>query len=119
MTGKTLIIIRKPPFGSVDSWEGLRCSLSFYASNLPVVILLEGLGAFNWVRGITPESNDPHSVSRLVNDVERFEIPVFIVEDDMTNHGLNQADLVSKYPKIIFRKDAAQMIASYETTIAL
>ena len=119
MIKNTLIIIRKPPFGSVDSWEGLRLSLSFYASSLPVEILLEGPGVFNWLKGITPESSDPHSVSRFANDLEKFDLPVFVVADDLANFGLNQDDLISLHPKIISRKEAALMIAAHETTIAV
>jgi sulfur relay (sulfurtransferase) DsrF/TusC family protein len=119
MKQKTLIIIRKPPFGSVDSWEGLRCSLSFYASGMPVEILLEGAGVFNWLKGITPESIDPQSVSRFSTDIEKFQLPVFIVEEDLAKFGLNQDDLVSSHPKVISRKDAALLMADHETTIAV
>jgi sulfur relay (sulfurtransferase) DsrF/TusC family protein len=119
LTQKTLIIIRKSPFGNVDSWEGLRLSLSFYASGLPVEILLEGAGVFNWLKGITPVSVDPQSVSRFATDIEKFELPVFIEAEDLTNLGLNQDDLVSTYPKIISRHDAALMIDAHETTISV
>ena len=108
MTKNTLIIIRKPPFGSVDSWEGLRLSLSFYASGLPVEILLEGPGVFNWLRGITQVSSDPQSVSRFATDIEKFDLPIFAVADDLADFGLNQEDMVSLHPKIISRKEAVR-----------
>jgi hypothetical protein len=34
--GRTLLIVRKPPYGLVDSWEVMRLALSFYAANVPV-----------------------------------------------------------------------------------
>jgi sulfur relay (sulfurtransferase) DsrF/TusC family protein len=86
---------------------------------LPVEILLEGDGVFNWLRGIAQESKDTHSVSRLANDLERFGIPIFMVGEDMVNRGLKQDDLISTHSKIISRQDAAMMIASHETTIAV
>lgn len=115
----TLIIIRKPPFGTVDSWEGLRSSLSFYASNSAVEIILEGPGVFNWIYGITPESKDPHSVSRLARDIGKFEIPVYAVGEDLTKYGLGAEDLISPNPEIITKKTVGEMIASHETTIAV
>ena len=119
MKQRTLIVIRKPPFGSVDSWEGLRLSLSFYASGLPVEILLEGVGVFNWLKGITPVSVDPQSVSRFATDIEKFELPVFVVAEDLANLGLNKDELVSTYPKIISSNDAALMIGAHEITISV
>jgi tRNA 2-thiouridine synthesizing protein C len=115
----TLLMIRKPPFGSVESWEALRLSLSFYAADVPVSILLENSGIFNWLSGIVAESDDIHSVSRFVKDVQKFDIPVYIVKDDLEKYGVSLNDLASHYPKLIQRSDVANLIATHDQVMAM
>ena len=82
-------------------------------------ILLEGPGVFNLVRGIAPEAKDHHSVSRLVKDIERFGIPLYVVDDDLAGSNLSVEDLAAMHSRIISREEAARLIGSCETTIAL
>lgn len=112
-------MIRKPPFGNLDSWEGLRLSLSFYAADTHVDILLEGFGVMNWTKGIAQDSKNPDSVSRSVSDIARFNIPVYIIAEDLHLLGLTEDDLTSLHPKIITRESAMLLLAAYETTIAV
>ena len=119
MEHRTLLIIRKPPIGSVDAFEALRLSLSFYAADAPVEILLEGAGVLNWLAGMKTNSKDPLSVCRLVKDIERFDIPVFLLEEDLADYGLNQHDLASLHPKIISRDEATNLLFANETTISV
>jgi hypothetical protein len=71
------------------------------------------------IRGMTPESKDPHSVSRLAKDIGKFEIPVYVLEEDLMIYGLRPGDLISPSPEIISKKILGEMIASHETTIAV
>jgi hypothetical protein len=81
--------------------------------------LFEGPGVLNWKSGIEKESQNPDSVSRLIEDVSKFGIPVYIVEEDLRSYGLDHDNLVSNPPKLISREEAAVMIFHHETTMAV
>jgi sulfur relay (sulfurtransferase) DsrF/TusC family protein len=115
----TLLIIRKPPFGSIDSWEALRLSLSFYSASSPVTILLEDSGIFNWLSGIVAETVNPNSVSRFVRDIEQFDIPVSIIKEDLDKHGVSLDDLASRHPKLIQRSEVANLVATHDQIMAM
>lgn len=81
--------------------------------------MFEGPGILNWKSGIEEESQNPDSVSRLVEDVTKFGIHVYIVEEDLQSYGLDRDNLVSNPPKLIAREEAAMMILDHETTMAV
>ena len=81
--------------------------------------MFEGLGVLNWKSGIEKESQNPDSVSRLVEDIAKFGIPVFMVEEDLQSFGLDRDNLVSNPPKLISREEAAMMLFDHETTMAV
>ena len=116
---KTLIMVRKPPFGSADSWEALRLALSFYAQRAPVAVVLEGPGVLNWVSGLVSEAGSALSVSRLVKDLGLFGVPVFIVSEDLLENGFDAADLASQHAILIPRSRLAQMVTAYDSVVGV
>ena len=116
---RTLMIVRKPPFGSADSWEALRLALSFYAQRAPIAVVLEGYGVLNWVSGIITEAGSAMSVSRFVKDLALFGVPVFIVSEDLLENGFNATDLASQHPVLISRSRLAHMLTSYDVVVAV
>jgi len=118
-SSRVLIVIDEAPFVNWDSWEGLRLSLSFYAADIPVEILLTGDGVLNWISGMTKESQDSRSVLRFVKDIENFAVPLYLVEEDLKVHQLDVNDLTSKYPRLIVRETAAKMIANHDSVLTM
>ena len=116
---KTLMIVRKPPFGSADSWEALRLALSFYAQRAPVAVVLEGPGVLNWVSGLVSEAGAALSVSRLVKDLGLFGVPVFIVSEDLLESGFDAANLASQHAVLIPRSRLAHMLTTYDSVVAV
>jgi sulfur relay (sulfurtransferase) DsrF/TusC family protein len=116
---RTLIVIRKPPFGSVDSWEAMRLALSFYAQRAPVSVALEGPGVLNWVSNMIPEATSPRSVSRFVEDLGKFSVPVYLVLEDLGVAGFTPNDLASPHAQIIQRSEFAHMVASHDAVVAI
>ncbi len=120
MVGRaSLMIVRKPPFGSYDSWEAFRLALSFYAEQEPVSLVLQGQGVLNWVSNLLPETSSPRSVSRFVRDLEKFGVPVYVVLEDLKEAGLSSDDLASPYAKPVRRSELARMIASAGSVVAI
>ena len=116
---KTLLIVRKPPYGLVDSWEVMRLALSLYAANLPVSVVFAGGGVSNWVSKMAPEAAKAQSVARFVKDLEQFEIPVYLVSEDLAERGLGEPDLASHHPKMVSRAAVAQLVASHDCVVAV
>jgi sulfur relay (sulfurtransferase) DsrF/TusC family protein len=114
------LVVRKAPFGSVDSWECMRLALSFYAAGKKVTVLLEGDGVANWLSGMAPTTRVPSSVSRLTGDLERFGIPVFAVKEDLVERGfLPQGHLASDYLKFVDRRDVPGLISKHGRVFAV
>ncbi len=113
------MIVRKPPFGTADSWEALRLALSFYAQRAPITVVLEGPGVLNWVAGVTSEAVSAQSVSRFVRDLALFGVPVFIVSEDLSESGFGTADLASQHPVLIPRARLAHMLPDYDSVVAV
>ncbi len=113
------MIVRKPPFGSIDSWEALRLALSFYAEREPVTVVLQGLGALNWASNLTPETKSQESVARFVRDLENFGVPVYVVLEDLKEAGLALVDLATPYAKPVRRSELARMVASSGSVVAI
>ncbi len=116
---RTLLIVRKPPFGSVDSWEAMRLALSFYAERAALTVVLEGPGVLNWVSNMAPEGPSTWSVSRFVADLQKFSVPVYLVSEDLTEAGLKLSDLSSPHARPIRRSKLSAMVASSDAVVAM
>ena len=114
-----LLLIRKPPCGSVDSWEAMKLALAFYGAQASVRVVFEGDGVANWVANMTPGSAKAASVLRFVKDLEAFGVPVFLVSEDFAARGFVPADLASPHAKLIERSALAAMIASSDSVAAI
>jgi len=115
----TVIVVRKPPLGSVDAFEAMRLALSFYAAGAPVALLFEGPGTLNWVSGIAGPDVLAQSVSRLVTDIARFKIPAYVISEDLAESGFTPSDLASQHPVLIPRSDVSSMLTAYDSVVAV
>ena len=116
---RTLVVVRKSPLGSVDSFEAMRLALSFYAADVPVTVLFEGPGALNWVSRVTGSDALAQSISRIVADFERFKIPTYVISEDLAENGFAPAELASRHPTVIPRSQAHSMLMAYDTVVAV
>ena len=116
---RTLVVVRKAPLGSVDSFEAMRLALSFYAAEIPVEVLFEGSGALNLVSGMAGSDALSQSVSRLVTDIARFKIPSYVISEDLEETGFAPADLAPPLPLVIPRSHLSSMLTAYDTVVAV
>ncbi len=116
---QTLLIVRKAPCGSVDSWEAMKLALAFYGSQADVALAFEGDGVANWVAKMTRGGADAASVLRFVKDLETFGVPVYVVLEDFKDRGFELRDLTSPHARLIPRSALAHMVASYDSVAAI
>lgn len=86
MSKKIVIILRKPPHGSLFPAEGLRVAVAVSASETKVVSIGDSVYAF--LKGADMTLYKHH-----LDFLKETEIPVFIDKDSLETRGLTEGDL--------------------------
>ena len=87
MSKKILVILRKPPHGSLYPAEGLRVAVAVSASDTKVVSIGDSVYAF-------VKETDMMLYKHHLDFLLETEIPVLIDKESLDTRGLTQADLV-------------------------
>ena len=87
MEKNIVIILRKPPHGSLFPAEGLRVAVAASASALQVVSISDSVYAFL-------KEVDMSLYKKHLEFLNEIEIPVLIDKDSMEERGLSKGDLV-------------------------
>ena len=87
MSKKIVIILRKPPHGSLYPAEGLRVAVAVSASDTKVVSIEDSTYAF--LKGADMTLYKHH-----IDFLEDAEIPVLIDEESLDKRGLEKKDLM-------------------------
>ena len=88
MSKKILIILRKPPHGSLYPAEGLRVAVAVSASETTVASIGDSVYAF-------VKETDMTLYKHHLDFLAETEIPVLIDKDALETRGLTQEDLAS------------------------
>ena len=109
MSKNIVIILKKPPHGSLYPAEGLRVAVAVSAQDTKVVSIEESVYAFL-------KESDMTLYKHHIEFLNESEIPIFIDKGSLERRGLTKGDLV----KGITLKDHAEihnMITSADTTL--
>ena len=87
MSKKIVVILRKPPHGSLFPAEGLRVAVAVSASETKVVSIGDSTYAFI-------KETDMTLYKHHLDFLKEAEIPVFIDKDSLEERGLAEGDLV-------------------------
>jgi sulfur relay (sulfurtransferase) DsrF/TusC family protein len=87
MSKKILVILRKPPHGSLYPAEGLRVAVAVSASETKVASIGDSVYAF-------VKETDMTLYKHHLDFLKETEIPVLIDKESLETRGLTQADLV-------------------------
>jgi len=87
MSKKIVIILRKPPHGSLFPAEGLRVAVAVSASETSVVSIADSVYAFL-------KEADMTLYKHHLGFLKETEVPVFIDQDSLEERGLTTGDLV-------------------------
>ncbi len=107
MSKNIVIILKKPPHGSLYPAEGLRVAVAVSASETKVVSISDSVYAFL-------KETDMTLYKHHLNFLKETEIPVLIDKDSLDERGLMKGDLVdaitvrehSEILKVIAEADA-------------
>lgn len=87
MSKKIVVILRKPPHGSLFPAEGLRVAVAVSASETQVVSIEDSVYAFL-------KEADMTLYKHHLDFLEETEIPVLVDRDLLEERGLTEGDLV-------------------------
>jgi sulfur relay (sulfurtransferase) DsrF/TusC family protein len=109
MSKKIVIILRKPPHGTLFPAEGLRVAVAVSAAETKVVSIEGSVYAF--LKG-----TDMTLYKHHLDFLKETEIPVFIDKASLETHGLAEADLVDAVT-VKEHDDILNVIAEADATL--
>ncbi len=109
MSKTIVIILRKPPHGSLFPAEGLRVAVAVSASETKVVSIGDSVYAFL-------KEVDMTLYKHHLDFLKETEIPVFIDKDSLEERGLTKRDLVDAVT-VKERSEILNVIAEADATL--
>ena len=88
------IILRKPPYGSVDSAEALRHALGGVTNGLTVRLVLLDTGVHAARKAQDTSGTEYDSISEGISDCLGMDVEVYADSDSMAHEGLSESVLV-------------------------
>jgi sulfur relay (sulfurtransferase) DsrF/TusC family protein len=110
MSKNIVVILRKPPHGSLYPAEGLRVAVAISASETKVVSLEDSVYAFL-------KEADMTLYKHHLDFLKETEVPVFIDKDSLEERGLTAKDLVDAV-MVKERSEILNTIAEADATLA-
>jgi sulfur relay (sulfurtransferase) DsrF/TusC family protein len=110
MSKNIVVILRKPPHGSLYPAEGLRVAVAISASETNVVSIEDSVYAFL-------KDADMTLYKHHLDFLKETEVPVFIDKDSLEERGLTAKDLVDAVI-VKERSEILSTIAEADATLA-
>jgi sulfur relay (sulfurtransferase) DsrF/TusC family protein len=110
MSKNIVVILRKPPHGSLYPAEGLRVAVAISASETNVVSIEDSVYAFL-------KDADMTLYKHHLDFLKETEVPVFIDKDSLEERGLTAKDLVDAVI-VKERSEILSTIAKADATLA-
>jgi len=111
-----LLIIRKPPHQSADSWDALRLALSLYAAQAKFGVVFEGAGVANLLSKEEEGEVDSYSTLKLIRDLDEFGAQLFVVKEDMEAAGFEGTPPF--HSQLVDRQAFAGFVADHDMVLA-
>lgn len=93
MANSTLVLITRAPYGLEDAFAGLRLALAMGVNGMKTSVVMIEDGVFNAVRTQKPESVKMPSNIEATKELYDFEIPVYVVKEDLAARGIPEANV--------------------------
>ncbi len=93
MANSTLVLITKAPYGLEDAFAGLRLALAMSVNGMKTSVVMVEDGVFNAVKTQRPESVKIPSNVEATKELYDFEVPVYVVKEDLAARGISEANL--------------------------
>jgi len=114
--GTVSIILRRPPYGSVDAGEAIRHALGGVTEDISVRLTLVDGGVTNARKGQDVSNTEYSSIESGVRDCIDMGIEVYAERSSVEGFGLNANNIVDGVI-ILDSHEIARLIRESETTI--
>ncbi len=93
MANSVLVMISKPPYGLEEAFAGLRMALAMGVNGMKTTVLMVEDGVYNAVGTQRPEAVKMPSNIEATKELYDFDIPVFVVKEDLEGRGILESKL--------------------------
>ena len=114
--GSISIIIRRPPYGTVDTSEALRHALGGVTEDMEVKLLLLGGGVHAARKGQDASGTEYLNAGEGIQDCIDLGVAVYADDASMKREGMKTDDLVEGV-KIASGAEIADILAMTDTTM--
>src|SRR4030066_1355448 len=113
--GSICIILRRPPYGSVDASEAIRHALGGVTNDMPVKLILVDGGVNTVKKGQNTESTEYLNMESGIIDCIDMGAEVYADKASMEEEHLNSNDLAEGV-KILNSSEITDIISNADTT---
>ncbi len=113
MANSVLVMITKPPYGLEEAFAGLRMALAMGVNGMKTSVLLVEDGVYNALSTQKPEEVKMPSNIEATKELYDFEIPVFVVKEDLEGRGIPESKLFEGL-KTIPAAQVRDMVAEHD-----
>ncbi len=113
MARSILLLITKPPYGYEDAFAGLRLGLAMAVNGLRTSVLMIGEGVYNAIGAQKSDSLKMPSNVEATKELYDFEVPVYVVREDLTSRDIHESRLFEGL-KIISLAQVRQMLDDHD-----
>ena len=113
MANSILVLVTKSPYGLEEAFAGLRLALAMGVNGMKTSVLMIDDGVYNAVGTQKPEVVKMPSNIEATKELYDFEIPVFVVKEDLAARGIPEPKLFEGL-KIVPASDAKMLLAEHD-----
>jgi tRNA 2-thiouridine synthesizing protein C len=114
---KVLVLMRKAPYGSFYTFEGLQTMLVMGAYDIEIGVAFVDDGVYAIAKGQDPALLDIKPLGRTFPALPDFNVDKFyICRDSLQERGLGLDDLVIA-PEVMEHEAMGRLIAEYDTVL--
>ncbi len=114
--GTVSIILRRPPYGSVDASEAIRHALGGITEDMSVKLILVDGGVTIAKKGQNVESTEYLNMESGVVDCLDMGAEIFADKSSLRNYDLNEADIVEGV-HVASASDIAELLKQSDSTM--
>lgn len=93
MAKSIMVLITRPPYGLEEAFAGLRLALAMAVNGMKTTVLMLEDGVFNAIATQKPEVIKMPSNIEATKDLYDFEVPVYVVKEDLEARGIPESEL--------------------------
>jgi tRNA 2-thiouridine synthesizing protein C len=113
MASSILVLITKPPYGLEEAFAGLRLALAMGVNGMKTSVLFVEEGVYNAVGTQKAEVLKMPSNVDATKDLYEFEVPVYVVSEDLASRGIQEGMLFEGL-KVIPAAKVRELLAAHD-----